>query len=529
MRKRQISALVAAFLSLMLLLCACTEQMQPSDGAAQPSDSTAQPSTTQTQPPQAPKSEHVDGNGDEICDDCGIDVTVDLDFYAFNDLHGVFCDTNTNPGVDELTTYLKNAYADDSAYEIVLSSGDMWQGSVESSSNKGALMTEWMNEMGFVSMTLGNHEYDWGSSYIAKNAQLANFPFLAINVKDSNVDAPYCRSSVTVERGGVKIGIIGAVSNWKSSISGEFNEGLEFITGSALTQLVKEESVRLREEGCHFIVYSIHDGHEGSYANVTDYTGGMGHYDTVLSRGYVDLVFEGHSHSSYVLRDEEGVYHLQGGGYNSGVSYASVSYNLVTNDYEITDTTILHRAVYADDMLVDDPIVEKLYSQYFSEEDPYGDVLGRNDASRSSNDIAKTIAQLYLAKGVELWGDEYDIVLGGGFIKCRSPYRLTAGNVTYSQLYSLLPFDNSLVLCEVTGKQLRQKMIGSSNYYCAYDEELPKSIEDDKLYYIVTDTYTSFYSKNMFKEVARLENYYARDLLKDYIAAGNWGSAAEKT
>ena len=63
----------------------------------------------------------------------------------------------------------------------------------------------------------------------------------------------------------------------------------------------------------------------------------------------------------------------------------------------------------------------------------------------------------------------------------------------------------------------------SSSYFSAYDASLVNSIVDSKTYYVVTDTYTSFYKYNMFPEVARLEDYYARDLLKDYIAAGNWG------
>ena len=45
----------------------------------------------------------------------------------------------------------------------------------------------------------------------------------------------------------------------------------------------------------------------------------------------------------------------------------------------------------------------------------------------------------------------------------------------------------------------------------------------DGTYYVVTDTYTSFYKYNMFTESDRLENYYARDLLRDFIVEGGWG------
>lgn len=511
MKKRTLTRLTAFLMAIMLLLCACS--------------ATNGSSVTTTDDPKQPNPNctHRDANDDGTCDACGENVLVDLDFYAVNDLHGVFCDTGNNPGVDEMTTFFKNAVADDSAYEIILSSGDMWQGSVESSSNKGQLMTQWMNEVGFVSMTLGNHEYDWGSSWIAENAALAKFPFLGINVIDHNTDTPYCQASTVVERGGVKIGIIGAIGNCLSSISGEFTDGLEFVTGKALTELVKAEATRLRADGCDFIVYSIHEGSDNTATGVQD-AARLEYYDMELSNGYVDLVFEAHSHQDYILRDLHGVYHIQAGGYNSAMSYVSVSYNTVTDHYSVQTVDTLDKTIYADASLEDDAIVEELFEKYFSEEDPYRDVIGYNSKKRSSNEIAQIIAQLYLEKGRACWGDEYDIVLGGGFIKCRTPYNLAAGNVTYSQLFSLLPFDNALVLCQVTGRQLKQIFVNSNNrnYHCAYDENL--QIDENKTYYVVTDTYTSFYKYNQLTEVARLENYYARDLLKDFIAAANWGS-----
>ena len=513
--------LAALLLALVLVLCAC--EFAPATTAPNPSVP-----TTPTQPtlPAAPSSDHLDDNGDEICDHCGIDVTVELDFYSFNDLHGVFMDTAENPGLDEMTTFLKNAYADDSAYEILLSAGDMWQGTAESSANKGQLMTQWMNHMGFVAMTLGNHEYDWGSQYIAKNAEIAEFPFLGINVTDTNVTEPYCQPSVIVERGGVKIGIIGALGNVQSSISDEFSAGISFASGKALTEMVKAEAVRLRQEGCHLIVYSIHEGTEKAYPGVTDVIGNMGHYDVSLSQGYIDLVFEGHSHYRYIIRDEHGVYHLQAGGENKGLSYASICYNLVTNTYEVQAVDVLKQDTFADPALADDPIIDELYSQYFSEYAPDAVVLGYNNVRRGDNEIKKAVAQKYLQKGRELWGDEYNIVMGGARINVRAPYELASGDVTYAQLYTLLPFDNTVVLCQVTGQQLRQKVMGGKNAY-ACDPGFVNTIKDNELYYIVTDTYTSMYEYNMFTEIARMDNTFARDLLAEFVEEGGWGAPAQ--
>lgn len=476
---------------------------------------------------------HADVNQDELCDYCNIDVTVMLDFYGFNDLHGVFADSDTTHGVDETTTYLKSKLNDSAAYEIFISSGDMWQGSIESNSNRGALMTEWMNEVGFVSMTLGNHEFDWGSEYIAENAKLADFPFLGINVTDRNAENPYCKPSTVVERGGVRIGIIGAVGNCLSSISGEFQDGLEFAVHDELTSLVKEEATRLRrEEGCDLVVYSLHDGSSQSSSGIKNVSGKLSddaggvYYDTALSDGYVDLVFEGHTHKGYIIKDKYGIYHMQTGGNNSAISYAQIYYNLVSDSYEVKKTQLLSYTEFASQEIEDDPVVNALITKYFPDGDPYLDVIGENSKFRSSNELRTLLADLYLKAGKKLWGSDYDIVLGGGFMSCRGS-GLNPGSVTFDELYRLFPFDNDLVLGAISGEKLLSQFINSqnSNYFCSYQSDLASGIQKDKTYYIITDTYSSTYAKNRITEVARIKGTYARDLLREYIADGNMSTS----
>ncbi len=450
---------------------------------------------------------------------------VNIDIYAVNDLHGKFMDTAGQPGVDEFTTYMKEQYRDGRAEEILLSTGDMWQGTVESSSTKGVLMTEWMKDAGFVSMTLGNHEFDWGTDVIAANQTLAGFPILGINVTYGGGPADFCAPSAVVERGGVKIGIIGAIGDCLSSISGEFQTGLYFETGSALTALVKAESTRLRtEEGCDLIVYSIHDGGDDfkSSGVVQVKNSDMLWYDTELSNGYVDLVFEGHTHKQYILKDEYGVYHLQGGGENKAVSCAEISYNTATGDCFINPKQIAS-SVYGKSSIMDDPIVEQLYEKHFPDSDPYTTVLGDNFARWDSSDLADKVAALYYKKGIETWGTEYDIVLGGGYLKTRSPYNLAKGDVTYADIFSLLPFDNAIVLGSIKGSYLKSNFLTAKSNYHSYNPGYltASDVDDDATYYIIVDSYTSTYRANHITEVARLEgSIYARDLVAEYIKDG---------
>ena len=495
----------------------------------QPPAETSEGILDPTDPELPAEDDHTDENNDGTCDDCGVSVVIVLDLFAINDLHGKFADTNTQVGVDELTTYLKNAYATED-HVILLSSGDMWQGSSESNLTKGFIITEWMNDLDFVSMTLGNHEYDWGSTFVENNATLAGFPFLAINIydRDTGEQVAYCQSSVLVQRGGARIGIIGAMGDCYSSISGEMSGDFYFKTGRELTELVKAEAQMLREAGADFIIYSIHDGYgSGGSGSISD-SALSGYYDPILSEGYVDIVFEGHTHQSYVLKDGDGVYHLQGGGDNKGITHAEATINFANGNSTVTTAEIVSSSVYAD--LPDDPIVETLMEKYKEQVSAGDAVLGYNDAYRSGDSLRQLVADLYAKVAEEAFSD-YDVVLGGGFLSVRSPYNLAAGQVTYAQLQMLMPFDNTLVLCSVKGSDLKSKFINTSNDnyyigYTAYGRSLNGKIDNNATYYIVVDTYTSTYAPNRLTEIARYtEGVYARDLLADYVRAGGLGSA----
>ena len=507
MKKRLLALLL--FLTVILSLVSCEI---PRPGVDQPPISSC---------------DHVDGNRDGLCDTCLVSVVVTLDLYAINDLHGKLRDSDTQPGVEELTTYLYREMQND-AYPILFSVGDMWQGSAESNLTRGKLVTEWMNEMGFVSMTLGNHEFDWGEEYIEENADLAEFPLLAINVidRDTNERVSYCEASVVVEAAGLEIGIIGAIGDCYSSIASDHSGGVRFATGTALSSLVAQEARRLRDGGVDVIIYTIHDGYEESVSGerYLDNAAFSAYYDVAALSEYVDIVFEGHTHQSYVIEDSAGDYHLQGGGDNRGISHVQLSVNVVNGDTYPVTREIVSAARYQREEA--HPLLDTLATRYEQELAGAYRTLGMNNSYRSSYEIRDIVSMLYYQFAISEWGDDYDIVLGGGFLTVRSPGHLNAGEVVYGELNSLLPFDNQLVLCSMSGYDLERVFFNTTNsnyfYTCGeYGESLRGKIDRNATYYVVTDTYTSTYRYNKMTEIERFaEPYYARDLLADYIEAG---------
>ena len=193
-------------------------------------------------------------------------------------------------------------------------------------------------------------------------------------------------------------------------------------------QIVEEDYKPLVDAGADFIIYSVHDGYGKtisgttlvSDAQISDY------YSTVLSDGYVDIVFEGHTHRSYVLRDGEGVYHLQNSGDNGGISYAEAVINFANGESRVREAKFISSSVYSS--LSDDPIIDTLMEKYKDQVSEGERVLGYNCKDRDRDELRRVLAQLYLETGLEAFGKKSKIVLGGAYMTVRSPGYLPQGS-----------------------------------------------------------------------------------------------------
>ena len=189
------------------------------------------------------------------------------DFYCLNDFHGSIRELSKEHavGMGKLFSELKRLKDADPEHTFILSSGDMFQGSLESNHEYGMSVLSGMNAAGFDAMALGNHEFDYGQSRLFDLAKAADFPFLGANIvkwengQETNEPlSDLIGSSTIIERGGNRIGIIGAIG-----------EGLtDDITSSAVSNcvftdiepIIKEEATRLREyEGCGLVILLLHD------------------------------------------------------------------------------------------------------------------------------------------------------------------------------------------------------------------------------------------------------------------------------
>ena len=97
-----------------------------------------------------------------------------IDMYEVSDFHGAVDyeehqdGARAYLGLERLGTYLDEKRTQNLGGTILLSSGDMFQGSADSNLTRGYMVNYCMHYMGFDAMAVGNHEFDNGIESLAK-------------------------------------------------------------------------------------------------------------------------------------------------------------------------------------------------------------------------------------------------------------------------------------------------------------------------------------------------------------------------
>ena len=129
-------------------------------------------------------------------------------------------------GLPAFATYVEALREKHPGRVVVVDSGDMWQGTLESNMFEGEAMVRAYNAIGYAAVAVGNHEFDFGPAgpdaiartegqdelgAVKRNAQIAMFPFLSANmVEKANGRTPDWAKRYTMVRAGrARIGIIG--------------------------------------------------------------------------------------------------------------------------------------------------------------------------------------------------------------------------------------------------------------------------------------------------------------------------------
>ena len=111
-------------------------------------------------------------------------------------------------GLDRAATVIKAIRAERGDKVVLLDGGDTWQGSWSSLQTRGQDMIDCMALLKPDAMT-GHWEFTYGTERVKQAVDGLGFPFLGLNIRDTEWNEPAFEASTMIERGGVKIAVLG--------------------------------------------------------------------------------------------------------------------------------------------------------------------------------------------------------------------------------------------------------------------------------------------------------------------------------
>jgi 5'-nucleotidase len=336
---------------------------------------------------------------------------------------------------------------------LFLNAGDNFQGSLFYTTYKGAAEAEFLNKMGTDVMTVGNHEFDDGEDGLATFLGKVEFPVISANVVADNASelADKIPAYVIVEKGGEKIGIVGAVANDTAEISSPGEHVMIAEDVEKITAAVKEVS----DQGVNKIIALTHVGYPRDLAAIAKIPG-------------VDVVVGGHSHTLLSDTDE----HAAGPyptwvdnpvGYKVPVVQA-YAYSKYLGDLKVTfsDQGIVEDASGAPILLdasvtPDQASLDRVAELAAPIEELKSKVIGESaDAIEGSREVCRAmecsmgdlVADAMLDR-VKDQGIQIAIQNGGGLRAS-----IDAGEVTMGEVLTVLPFQNTLATFQLKGSDV---------------------------------------------------------------------------
>lgn len=338
---------------------------------------------------------------------------------------------------------------------VLIDGGDTWQGTFTSNANKGEAVVQAMNLMRYDAQVLGNHDYDWGQDVIAQRGREARFPFLAANLTDASGNIPaYAKPYIVKDLGIAKIGIIGITNPRSPSIvKASSIAGLTF--GPAI-EAVRRYLPEVRAAADVVVVLT----HQGPVA------GSVQVDDVLLAEAVpeIDLIVASHNHVPLRTAQTVGKVRI----FNTG----AYTENLGRVEITIDRQTRKVASITGGDVLIPitsgavrpDAEIATIVAQRRAEglsvtSRVVGSVAVLLDAVRGNEvPIGNLIADALLDYGRKQ-GWQTDLAF---YNQAGVRASLAAGEITFGQLYQVLPFANTIVQVDLTGVQVKEVLEGAA-------------------------------------------------------------------
>ena len=394
--------------------------------------------------------------------------TVCISILHTTDIHGHILPTSDYDGIADrgglarCVTQIRR-WRRQNRNSILIDVGDVYQGTEVSLRNKGELMIDLFNYLGYDAWVVGNHEFDWGIEPFHQALQRSTMPVLAANtildgkpageIADANHPLAKIRSFILKEIAGIKLAIIGITTPGMSFwLPREFTRGIDF---RQPVEPVRRAIARARGEGADAIVLTGHMG-------LKPRTGGddFANCVTALTSEFPDVAvfIAGHTHQAIPSRLTNGVLFTQADHF--GIHAGRVDLLFDRNSKKLLGREAICELM-DNGVHLDHVVISRAKSQ-IAESDaalaqPIGELAqtlhARGRPGRPSDIerlIGAAIMEALLDRNVAVDG-----VMHGVFDDNAS---LLAGSKTVNDIWNVIPYENYIVTTELSPDEIKAVM-----------------------------------------------------------------------
>ena len=377
-----------------------------------------------------------------------------------NDVHGAI-------GRYAYIASVKQNFENRGAEVILVDAGDFSQGTPQVSTTKGLDAVASMNAAGYDIVTLGNHEFDYGTTSLKANLAVGKFKTICADVLNADGSTFVAPNYMYTTKSGMKLGFFGMTTpEVQTKVNPAYIKSLTFLSKGQLYTCAQEQIDTLNAQGADLVICLSHLG-------VDDESAPDGHRSIDLYKKVkgLDLMIDGHSHT--VMSAESKAEPVASTGtklQTIGVVVIDNATKSIEDSYLITLDGLQKEVITG---AVTDAIIKRVENEYgvvFAESK-----VNLNGAKEPGNRTEETNLGDLITDAL-LWSvsnegaisvpkDHVIALTNGGGIRAA----INAGPVKKSDINTVLPFGNTVAVVYVTGAELLEALEAST--YCT-----PKAI-----------------------------------------------------
>ena len=366
-----------------------------------------------------------------------------------NDVH---CEVEGYSKLSAMKKELQKEYS----FVGVVSGGDYIQGNSLGIVSKGSYVVDIMNLVGYDAVALGNHEFDYRLNRLEELIGMMETKPVCCNFNKIGDDTPCFEPYTIVSYGDVDIAYIGITtpSTISSSSPLQFKDAdgnwIYTFNPTTLYEIVQNNIDSAQAEGADYVVALSHIGYaeDESYDDVEK---------LIENTSGFDVVLDAHSHSVI-----EGKTVVDKDGNDVLLSSTGTKFEYI-GKLTISDEGIESELIKTADYELTDPIVDKYIEQIYKEYSVLGErkvafsevdlITKDKDGNRLVRNSETNLGDLCAEAFRYCVDADIGYINGGGI---RSDIK--SGEITFNDLLSVLPFNDRIILAQVSGQTIKDMM-----------------------------------------------------------------------